>query len=64
MPLRIPALVAGVVLICRGLIAVAWLLGWVRDYGGVLVAVAYLQYMSPAAALTLWGVRMSRNRSR
>ncbi|MBF6168620.1 hypothetical protein IU486_28305 [Streptomyces gardneri] len=64
MPLRIPALIAGVVLICLGLTAVASLQGWIRDYGGVLVAVAYLQYMSLAAALTAWGVRMSRNRSR
>ncbi|MBF6463726.1 hypothetical protein IU427_00850 [Nocardia beijingensis] len=62
--MRIPALVAGVALICLGLASLPWLLGWVRDYGGVLVAVAYLQYMSLAAALTIWGVRMSRNRSR
>jgi putative effector of murein hydrolase LrgA (UPF0299 family) len=64
MPLRVPAQVAGVALIFLGLIAVAWLQGWVRDYGGVLVAFAYLQYMSLAAALTRWGVRMNRNRSR
>ncbi|WP_433195796.1 hypothetical protein ACQP1G_42395 [Nocardia sp. CA-107356] len=63
LPLRIPALVVGVVLICLGLAALGWLNAWVRDYGGILVVLAYVQYMTLASALEIWGLRMSRNSS-
>lgn len=60
MPLRIPALIVGLVLICLGLAALLWLHAWVRDYGSVLVAIAYAQYMTLASALEIWGLRLSR----
>ncbi len=59
-PLRIPALVLGTLLICLGVAALLPLRAWVHDYGGWLVIVAYVQYMTMATALEIWGLRMVR----
>lgn len=59
-PLRIPALVLGALLICLGVAALLPLRGWLHDYGGELVIVAYLQYMAIATTLEVWGLRMTR----
>ncbi|WP_159851075.1 hypothetical protein [Nocardia sp. CY41] len=63
-PLRIPALVLGVVLLALGGVALVALRGWWRDFGGPLVIVAYLQYLGVAAAVAWWGLRRVRRHRR
>ncbi|WP_063049812.1 hypothetical protein [Nocardia arthritidis] len=58
-PLRIPALVVGTLMICLGLVALLPLRAWLHDYGPWLVIAAYLQYLGIAAALAIWGLRMT-----
>ncbi|MGY1945987.1 hypothetical protein [Nocardia asiatica] len=60
-PLRIPALVLGALLICTGMVALMPLQAWLRDYGGWLVAAAYLQYMGIGVTLVVWGLRKTRH---
>lgn len=56
-PLRIPALVLGVVLLALGVVALVPMRAWSRDYGAPLVIIAYLQYLGVAATVAWWGLR-------
>ncbi|MGW4720824.1 hypothetical protein [Nocardia sp. NPDC004260] len=55
-PLRIPALVLGVVLLALGVVALVPMRAWSRDYGAPLVIIAYLQYLGVAATVAWWGL--------
>ncbi|MEU7765812.1 hypothetical protein AB0B25_11890 [Nocardia sp. NPDC049190] len=59
-PLGVPAVVLGAMLIGGGLAALLLMTGWSRDYGSLLVIVAFVLYMSLAAALEVWGWRLIR----
>ncbi|MEV5838293.1 hypothetical protein [Nocardia sp. NPDC052112] len=55
-----PALVLGVILVVAGVAALLPARSWPRDYGVLLVVLAYAIYMSLASSLTVWGFRLTR----
>ncbi|MFX0580123.1 hypothetical protein [Nocardia nepalensis] len=55
-----PALVLGVTLLAGGCAAVLPTRTWPRDYGVLLVILAYALYVGLAGSLTVWGFRTTR----